>query len=84
MAHHAWYSSRQAYEFGHATYKTTDGRVVVASAISPSKDDSLTRWDDIRYVGEVIELLEVYDGHLSHVLDSMTVDVNTRRHFELN
>lgn len=57
---HGWYSAA-ATKAGVGThiYATPDGGRVEISFVNQSRDDSMTKWEDVRYVGPVTRWLRV-------------------------
>ncbi len=54
---HGWYSPRQAKMVGSWSWKRENGEVITVSAVSPTATYEC-KWDDIVYLGEVIEVVE--------------------------
>lgn len=49
---HAWYSEQQKQENGYTIWTDKDGKEVIATNITRTKE-TLSKWQDLQYVGEV-------------------------------
>jgi hypothetical protein len=70
---HAWFSVKQARLAGTVLYRDANGKTVEVSNITHDKDDHGTKWDDMAYLGEVVEF--VGKGTPGE-LDGLNVDLN--------
>ena len=59
---HAWYSNKQAKIYGFSQYLTENGKSVYVSNVSYEKniDNLILRYDDLKYVGLVNYLEDVF------------------------
>ena len=55
MTMFGWFSKTQAYALGFAIYKTVDGKVVRVSEVTDDHRQP-SKWPDVRYVGEIVDL----------------------------
>lgn len=51
---HAWFSARQAQLFGVVLWKDVQGEILETTIITRTKEN-ICKWDDIVYLGEVVE-----------------------------
>ena len=58
---HAWYSVKQARLAGTALWRRADGTTVEVSMVGRTKEHG-TRWNDIAYLGEVVEPIKRASG----------------------
>jgi len=67
----AYYSTKCAEAFGHAIYKTVEGKeIAVTEVIKEGKSPVSSNWKDLNFVGKVNEYIKtIDDGYDSHLLD---------------
>jgi hypothetical protein len=66
---HAWYSARQGRLMGIVLYKNAQGETVEATIVSRTMDHGC-KWDDMVYLGEVVEYVgRKTDGEMKDLKD---------------
>lgn len=67
---YAWYSTKMAIVAGTNFWSTPTGETVEITTVTDSPTDSYTKWDDICYLGPVVEFVKHgRDGELWDVED---------------
>lgn len=55
---HAWFSKKAADRFGVVVYSKADGTFVNATVVSEKNKLEHYLWDDVEYIGEVVNMVE--------------------------